>query len=112
MSGNRCRNDSSYRRSCESPLKLVALISDIHGNLPALRAVLADIDRRHFNETARLCGLGKDMESIIDDVVERTPRVIDDVGARLPKGFPERVFDVITKGAARAAEGLARGSES
>jgi serine/threonine-protein kinase HipA len=73
---------------------------------------IADIDRRHFNATARLCGLGKDMESIIDDVVEKTPRVIDDVGSRLPKGFPERLFDVITKGAARAAEGLERGSES
>src|SRR5438477_7382672 len=46
MSGNCCRNDSSYRRSCESPLKRVALISDIHGNLPALKAVLADVDRR------------------------------------------------------------------
>lgn len=69
---------------------------------------IADIDRRHFNATARLCGLGKDMESIIDDVVERTPQVIDDVGARLPKGFPMRVFDVITKGAAGAAERMKR----
>ena len=65
-------------------------------------------DRRHFNETARRCGLGKDMEAIIDDVVERTPRVIDDVGAKLPKNFPMRLFEVITKGAARAAIQLAR----
>jgi serine/threonine-protein kinase HipA len=65
---------------------------------------LADIGRRHFNATARLCGLGKDMDSIIDDVVERTPRVIDDVGAKLPKGFPMHVFDAITKGAAGAIQ--------
>jgi len=31
-------------------MKRLALISDIHANLPALRAVLADIDERaHFD---------------------------------------------------------------
>jgi serine/threonine-protein kinase HipA len=69
---------------------------------------IVDIDRRHFNATARLCGLGKDMDAIIDDVVERTPRVIDDVGARLPKGFPARVFDVITKEMSKAAKQMGR----
>jgi serine/threonine-protein kinase HipA len=71
-----------------------------------------EIDRRHFNATARLCGLGRDMDAIIDDVVDRTPRIIDEVGADLPTGFPARVFDVITKGTTGAAERLKRNCKS
>jgi serine/threonine-protein kinase HipA len=67
---------------------------------------LVDIRRRHFNEPARLCGLGRDMDAIIDDVVERTPHVIDTVAAKLPRGFPAQVFDTITKGLRRAADEL------
>ncbi len=67
---------------------------------------IADIGRRHFNATARLCGLGKNMDAIIDDVVERTAIVIDEVGARLPKGFPTRVFETTTKGLRGGAEQL------
>jgi serine/threonine-protein kinase HipA len=56
--------------------------------------------------------MGGEMAGIIDDVVERTPRVIDAVGARLPKGFPERVFEVITKGMRGSAAKLGRGAEA
>jgi serine/threonine-protein kinase HipA len=59
---------------------------------------LADIQRRHFNATARLCGLGADMEAIITDVLERTPMVIEQVAARLPGDFPEEVFSAVTAG--------------
>jgi serine/threonine-protein kinase HipA len=69
---------------------------------------IVEIERRHFSETARLCGLGTDMDGIIDDVVERTPGVIDDVGARLPKGFPARVFDAITEGLRKGAGQMRR----
>ncbi len=64
---------------------------------------LVEIGRRHFNATARLCGLGRDMDAIIDDVVEQTPKAIDEVGAQLTKGFPVRLFDVITQGLRRGA---------
>jgi serine/threonine-protein kinase HipA len=71
---------------------------------------IVEIERRHFNETARLCGLGKDMDGIIDDVVERTPGVIDDVGARLPRGFPGRLFDTVTEGLRKGAGQMRRWS--
>ena len=29
----------------------IAVIADIHGNMPALEAALADIQRRHVNRT-------------------------------------------------------------
>jgi serine/threonine-protein kinase HipA len=34
---------------------------------------IADIGRRHFDAKARLCGFGRDMDAIIEDIVERTP---------------------------------------
>lgn len=69
---------------------------------------VAEIQRRHFNLTARACGLGPDMEPIIADVLARTPGVVEKVAAELPKGFPAEVFDVITAGLQRAAKQLAK----
>ncbi|MBK8579694.1 MAG: HipA domain-containing protein [Candidatus Accumulibacter sp.] len=59
---------------------------------------LADIQRRHFNATARLCGLGTDMETIITDVLARTPAVIEQVAAQLPGDFPGEVFSAVAAG--------------
>lgn len=64
---------------------------------------IADIRRRHFNITAHQCGLGRDMNSIIDEVVARTSSVIDRVGAEIPRGFSGRVFETITRGLSRSA---------
>jgi serine/threonine-protein kinase HipA len=67
---------------------------------------LAEITPRHFEETARRCGLGSDMESIVSDIVDKTPAVIQQIGATLPAGFPDRVFESIAKGLTRAAKEL------
>lgn len=64
------------------------------------------VARRHFNRTARLCGFGKDMESMIADVIEKTPSAIERVRARLPPDFPLRLFDQIASRVARAARQL------
>jgi serine/threonine-protein kinase HipA len=65
---------------------------------------LHEISRRHFNLTAKLCGLGRDMEGIITDTLAKTPAVIERVGGNLPAGFPEKVFDSITKGLRKSAQ--------
>jgi serine/threonine-protein kinase HipA len=44
------------------------------------------------------------MESIITDVVNATPRVIEKVQARLPKEFPGDLFDSVTTGLQKAAK--------
>jgi serine/threonine-protein kinase HipA len=67
---------------------------------------IAQIRRAHFNATARACGLGQDMNDIIDAVVESTPRAIDQVGNALPKGFPASLFEFITAGLTRASRSL------
>ncbi len=68
---------------------------------------IAEIRRRHFDLTARLCGLGENMKHIISEMIEKTPSVIERVGKELPGGFPEELFDSVTGGLARAAHELA-----
>jgi serine/threonine-protein kinase HipA len=65
---------------------------------------IAEIDRRQFNMAAQQCCVGTDMDRIIDEVIAKTPSVIESLGARLPKGFPGRVFDAVTTGLAKAAK--------
>jgi serine/threonine-protein kinase HipA len=69
---------------------------------------LAEIERRHFNATARQCGFGADMEDIMTDVVARTPGVIATVEQRLPRRFPAEVFESVTGGLRKAAAALER----
>jgi serine/threonine-protein kinase HipA len=68
---------------------------------------IAEIQRRHFNLAAQRCGLGADMESTISEVIDATPAAIDRVAAELPKGFPAKLFDEITKRLRNAAKQLA-----
>lgn len=67
---------------------------------------IADIRRDHFNTTARACGLGHDMNDIIDEVVATTPLAIEQVGNMLPEGFPASVFGSITAGLETASRSL------
>lgn len=67
---------------------------------------IAEIERRHFNLTARACGLGADMESIVDEVIGKTPNVIEQVEGKLPKDFPASLFDSVTTGLRKAGKRL------
>lgn len=69
---------------------------------------MSEIHRRHFNETAAKCGLGRDMDTAINDVVEKTPTVIDSLARELPSGFPEDVFQKITNGLTEQSAQLER----
>lgn len=69
------------------------------------------IQRRHFNSTARRFGYGETAEPLIQELVERTPAVIDEVQRALPAGFSQEVADKVLgglQGAALALEGMAR----
>jgi hypothetical protein len=52
-------------------------------------------------------GYGTDMERLIVEVLEKTPRVIETVAAQLPPGFPQKLLDVITTGLQTSAKRLA-----
>jgi len=66
----------------------------------------ADVQRRHFNNTAARYFLRSDAEEIIENVLGRVDGAIDAVAARLPPGFPERVAAAIFNGIARSARQL------
>jgi serine/threonine-protein kinase HipA len=68
---------------------------------------LNEITRRHWNQTAKQCGYGVDMEALIEETLAQTPGVIERVRAQLPHRFPLRLFDSISAGMRKSAEKLA-----
>ena len=69
---------------------------------------LRDIQRRHFNHMARLCGWGADMEDLITEVRDQLPRVLETMEAGLPAGFPAELFSTLQTGMQKAADRLAK----
>ena len=67
---------------------------------------LANIQHRHFVETAKVCGVEEGMREKIDSITEQVPKVIEAVGSRLPSGFPMDVFDSVTNGLKKTANQL------
>jgi serine/threonine-protein kinase HipA len=67
---------------------------------------LREIQRRHFNSTARLIRFGDNAEPLILEILGSTPRVISEVHARVPKGFPESVLESVFNGLQEAAKRL------
>lgn len=68
--------------------------------------LMKDVQRRHFNAMAARCFYGPTAEGIIEDILERTPEVIEEVTASLPPAFPARVAEGILEGLADSAKRL------
>ena len=68
---------------------------------------LLHIRRRHWNDTARACGVAEGAEPWIEELLSRVEPVIHDVQARLPADFPQRVSLPIFRGLREAAARLA-----
>jgi serine/threonine-protein kinase HipA len=66
-----------------------------------------DMHRSAFNQTAKHCGLGFNMEAILRDLIERTPRALGHVEAQLPAEFPRALFQSVTRGVKSAVRALA-----
>jgi serine/threonine-protein kinase HipA len=68
-----------------------------------------NIQRRHFNSTAHKVGYGENAEPLLEELIARTPDVVEQVQADLPEGFSQQVADKTLGGllsAARALEGM------
>ena len=76
---------------------------------------MRDMLRRHWVEMGRRNGVvsesGQGVDAMIQDVIERTPGVLQSVAAQLPAGFPGRVADAILNGL-RAAVNRAQAQAS
>jgi len=70
--------------------------------------LIHDIHRWHWVAMAESLGLGERAAGMIEDLIERTPRVLDALAKRLPEGFPAELFDSVANGMAAAAKRLAR----
>lgn len=56
------------------------------------------IQRRHWEETARQCGLANEFAALVGELVELTPEVVKQVSAKLPADFPDDVATPMLKG--------------
>ncbi len=66
---------------------------------------LAEINGRHFVQTAKLCGLPESMpQATIQQLGDQGKPAIDAVTARLPKEFPGEIAESITKAAKHRLE--------
>ena len=62
---------------------------------------------RHWEETAQRCDLGGAFRSLVAELVDRAPGVVDSVWSRLPKGFPDLVASPILDGLRESASRIA-----
>lgn len=61
---------------------------------------------RHFEQSARRCGLGGEIARMMDELVERTAPVIASVQRLLPKDFPHELAEAVLGGLRDAADRL------
>lgn len=62
---------------------------------------------RHFEQTARRCGLLNEFESMMEELIEATSSVIDSVQSMLPATFPQQLAQDVLAGLRSAAERMA-----
>ena len=66
------------------------------------------VQRRHLISTANRMGLGAEADTLVTDLVARTPGVITAVRAQRPPGFPEQLAATILGGLQSSADQLQR----
>lgn len=76
-------------------LKIAMAVRGTSGNRYGWNTIL----RRHWVDTARDGGLSRSaVETVIDDIIFQTPKVLSDVEQDLPREFPPDVADTILGG--------------
>ena len=68
---------------------------------------MQEVQRRHWNAVAKRNAMGQDFETVIENLVQRTPGAIAAVTARLPRDFPAAVAEPIFEGLTKQARRLA-----
>ncbi len=61
-----------------------------------------EISARHWLETAKRCGFSE-MRPILEEIIERTPQVVEETSKSLPRGFPAEIGEAILTGTAKSA---------
>lgn len=66
------------------------------------------VQRRHLISTASRMGLGAEAGALVEDLVARTPAVIQELQVQLPPGFPQQLASRILAGLQSSANQLQR----
>ncbi len=88
-----------------SPRK-VKMAMAVHGER-SRHYLWAQMLRRHWLHTARLCGLASRAESELEALVARTPSVVAEVAGALPANFPAKISGPVLEGLMDSARRLA-----
>jgi serine/threonine-protein kinase HipA len=88
------------KKANEIPPEKVKLAMALPGERP--RYLIKSIQRRHFELLARKMGLGN-AEQIMEELLARTPTVIEQVQRGLPRGFPARILERVLQGLRKSA---------
>ncbi len=94
------------KRANEIPAEKIKLAMAMPGKRP--HYLLRSIQRRHFEALAKRLGLAAEAPRLIDEMIEKTPAVIDAAQRDLPKGFPQGVLERVLSGLAGSARTLNR----
>jgi len=89
-----------------APQKLTMAMSVVGKNRHNKWAYITPSD---WLTTASKCRAQGDIEKILQELIEATPKMIETVSSELPNGFPSRVSEPIFEGIQRAVERLRKG---
>ena len=90
------------KRANEIPPQKIKLAMAMPGQRP--HYLHKSIQRRHFDVLAKRMGVEAEAESLIADIVAKTPAVVEEVQRGLPKGFPAGLLERMLTGLRRSAQ--------
>jgi serine/threonine-protein kinase HipA len=94
------------RRASEIPLQKAKLAMGVPFAKP--HYLLARIQRRHFETLAENLGFRSAGAELMDEMIAKTPAVIEGAQKKLPRGFPQSLLDRVLGGLGKAAQSLER----
>ena len=64
------------------------------------------ITKRHWESTAQVCDFKYEIDALVEELVNQTPKVANEISKRLPEKFPASVSEPILKGLESACDKL------
>jgi serine/threonine-protein kinase HipA len=92
-------------KASQIPLQKARLAMAMHSKSAHYK--IKDIHRRHFYQLGKQIGISDAVDGIVEEIIARTPDVIDRVGGKLPRSFPVQVSEAIFGGLKKSAKQLA-----
>ncbi|MEO8016212.1 MAG: type II toxin-antitoxin system HipA family toxin [Pseudomonadota bacterium] len=86
----------------ELPIEKTRLAMSLPGGKP--HYLLKSIQRRHFEALGKRMGIPR-VDDVINEMITKTPMVIQQVQRGLPRGFPQGLLDRVLAGLERSARG-------